>query len=95
MTDPKLLISSVYIESVVHSQLCELGQLQAFNRKLGQSVPAQSEDLQTPGEVLKRPELQMNNLITAQVPTENKIAFSDCERTQCYMKTQMFTVLSI
>lgn len=62
----------MYIYSVVHSQLSELGQLQAFNRKLGQSVPAQSEDLQTPGEVLKRPELQMNNLITAQVPTEKK-----------------------
>lgn len=79
----------------MHSQLCELRQLQAFNRKVGQSVPAQSEDLQTPGEVLKRPELHMNNLVTAQVPTEMKYCTSEYERIQCYMKTQMFTVISI
>lgn len=44
---------------------------------MGQAVPAKSEDLQTPGEVLKRPELQMNNPITAQVPTEMKYHASD------------------
>lgn len=85
----------VYMDSIVHSQLCELGQLQAFNRKVGQSVPAQSEDLQTSGEVLKRPKLQMNNLIAAQVPKEMKYHTSDYDRIQCYMKTQMFTVISI
>lgn len=71
------------MDSMLHLQLCEFGQLQAFNRKVSQSVPAQSEDLQTPGEILKCPELQMNDLITAQVPTEMKYHPSNYEATQC------------
>jgi len=81
------------MDSIVHSQLCKLGQLQAFNRKVGQSVPAKSEDLQTPGEVLKCPKLQMNNLITAQVPTEMKYHASDYERIQCYMNTDVHSYI--
>lgn len=55
-----------------YSQLGELGQLEAFDRDLGDPVPAQSQNLQGRGELVQSTGLQELYLVVAQVPGRQK-----------------------
>lgn len=51
-----------------YSQLGQLGELEAFDRDLGDAVPTQSENLQGRGEMVQSTGLQEMDFVVAQVP---------------------------